>query len=127
MVFWVVALVMIGFAAYVRLAPSDPVRWHVAREGAEARTFKGGAIRVVEGELAALDKIARAEPRTRVLAGSVEEGMITYVTRSKLWGFPDYTTVWQEGGKLVLSARLRFGSSDLGVNAARLERWLAQL
>ena len=43
--------------------------------------------------LAAIDAAARATPRTRVLAGSVEAGMITYVTRSRLWAFPDYTTV----------------------------------
>ena len=126
--FWMILIVIVmGFAAYVRLAPSDAARWHVAKEGAENRDFAGGALRVVEGDLAALDAIARAEPRTRVLAGSVEEGMITYVTRSAFWGFPDYTTVWQDGSKLSLYARLRFGRSDLGVNGKRLERWISQL
>ncbi len=126
--FWMVLLlVVLGFGAYVRLAPSDALRWHVSKKGAENRDFAGGALRVVEGDLAALDAIARAAPRTRVLAGSVGEGMVTYVTRSALWGFPDYTTVWQEGDSLHLYGRLRFGRSDLGVNRDRLERWLAQL
>ncbi len=127
MFFWILAVIILGFAAYVRLAPSDVARWHVVREGAESRDFKGGALRVQAGGLAQLDVVARAEPRTQVLAGSAGEGMITYVTRSKLWGFPDYTTAWQEGSNLHVYGRLRFGQSDLGVNGKRLERWLAQL
>jgi uncharacterized protein (DUF1499 family) len=84
-----------------------------------------------EEVLAALDAIARATPRTRVLAGSVAEGKITYVTRSAFWGFPDYTTVLAvpvEGGAApVIWARQRYGRGDLGVNRARVERWLAAL
>lgn len=123
-------LAILAFAAYVRLAPSDPARWHVIPEGLEEGNGTGYALRRIEARpdtLAALDAIARATPRTRVLAGSVEDGMITYVTRSAVMGFPDYTTVAREGESVVLYARLRFGQSDLGVNAARLDRWLAAL
>jgi hypothetical protein len=42
--------------------------------------------------LARLDEIALATPRTTRLAGSPDEGRITWITRSALWGFPDYTT-----------------------------------
>ncbi|WP_428515957.1 DUF1499 domain-containing protein [Roseovarius sp.] len=77
--------------------------------------------------LARLDTIIRDTSRTTVLAGSVDEGMITYVTRSALWGFPDYTTVAHRDGRIVLYGRARFGKSDLGVNAKRLDGWLAQL
>lgn len=122
-------LVVLAFGAYVRLAPSDPARWHVMPEGVTERDLPGGAMRVVGAGadgLVQLDAIIRAEPRTRVLAGSVEEGMITYVTRSALWGFPDYTTVRRNGKQIELYGRLRFGQSDLGVNAARLDRWLTR-
>ena len=91
------------------------------------RDLDGGAMRKVEGDLAALDSIIRDTPRTQVLAGSVDEGMITYVTRSRVFGFPDYTTVRQEGDMLEVYGRLRFGKSDLGVNAARIDGWLRQL
>ncbi len=84
-------------------------------------------MRAVPGDLAALDAIIRAEPRTHVLAGSVGEGMVTYVTRSKMFGFPDYTTVQQRGDTLAIHARLRYGKSDMGVNKARVERWLNAL
>lgn len=124
-------LVVLGLgAAYVRLAPSDPARWHVVRDIAADRDLEGGVLRRVEtgaDGLARLDKVARAWPRTRILAGSVDEGMITYVTRSAVLGFPDYTTVRQVEGRLEVNARLRFGRSDFGVNRARIEAWLAQI
>jgi uncharacterized protein (DUF1499 family) len=84
-------------------------------------------MRRAEGDLATLDRIIRDTPRTRWLAGSVQEGMVTYVTRSRVMGFPDYTTVRQAGDMVEIYGRLRFGKSDLGVNAARIDRWLRRL
>lgn len=127
---WVLLATLAIGAAYVRLAPSDPARWHVAREILADRDLAGGVLRRVEAGadgLERLDAVARGWPRTRVLAGSVAEGMITYVTRSAVWGFPDYTTVRQADGALEINARLRFGRSDFGVNRKRVEAWLAQI
>lgn len=126
---------------WVRLAPSDPARWHARPEmpgpGPGDWDGEGGfrAARLLAGEpaavLAALDAIASGTPRTRRIAGSPEEGMVTYVTRSLLWGFPDYTTVAAEpaepGTRLLVVARQRFGRRDWGVNRARAEAWLAAL
>lgn len=129
MVLWALIAVIIALGAYVRFAPSDPTRWHVAPEGSE-RDFKVGVVRTVEtgpDGLARLDVIARETPRTTVLAGSVNEGMITYITRTKVFGFPDYTTVEQDGGTLRIYARLRFGRKDFGVNRDRVTGWLALL
>ena len=131
------ALLVAGGAGYVRLAPSDPALWHVAPAGAEGPpgeivTVKGGAgvqlaLPDPQTALARLDRIALATPRTQRLAGSVEEGRITWISRSRLWGFPDYTTAQVTPGGLVIWARQRFGSNDWGVNAARLRDWLGQL
>jgi hypothetical protein len=139
------ALLVAGVAAYVRLAPSDPVRWHIdpadpALAPGEARflvrpdggDIPGPVFDLPPGALLAeFDEVARAEPRSRVIAGSVEEGRITYVTRSALWGFPDYTTVQaisdDGGARLLIYARSRFGGNDWGVNRARVEAWLARL
>jgi len=124
----VLVLVVLGFAAWVRLGPSDLSRWHVDVFFAEDEDLPGGARRVVPGgDLAALDQIVRATPRTVVLAGSVAAGHITYVTRSLLWGFPDYTTVKVSGDSLLIFGRLRFGAADLGVNARRIDGWIAAL
>ncbi|MEQ8292398.1 MAG: DUF1499 domain-containing protein [Roseovarius sp.] len=123
----VVLVLALGLAAYVRLAPSDPKRWHKMPDDVADRDFSSGAMRVIaagEGDLARLHGIIAGSPRTTVLAGSVEEGMITYVSRTKLMGFPDYTTVQQAGGEIRIHARQRFGSSDLGVNAKRVDGWL---
>lgn len=116
--------------AYIRLAPSDLTRWHVVPEVSQDRDLPGGVMRRVPGgigDFAALDRIARETPRTQVLAGSVAEGRVTYITRSRVFGFPDYTTIAGVGDDLVIWARLRFGRSDLGVNKARVEGWLAQV
>jgi uncharacterized protein (DUF1499 family) len=98
----------------------------------------GGAYAAVASDLGGvdlltrLDAIALATPRTRRIAGTPQSGMITWETRSAVWGFPDYTTAEAtsdatHGTMLSLVARLRFGSSDLGVNGARLGLWLQEL
>ncbi|MCT8160615.1 DUF1499 domain-containing protein [Pseudoruegeria sp. SHC-113] len=126
---------------YVRLAPIDAQSWHQDPDTAPDPGVAGVRIgsddaRAPQGEaatlLAALNNIALATPRTRVIAGSVADGMITYETRSLLWGFPDYTTVKlapQADGsaRLAILARLRFGRSDLGVNGKRVAAWLQAL
>jgi hypothetical protein len=125
-----VAAMVAAFAGWVRVAPSDPARWNVPVPAVENRDMNGGVIRVLEGQadrLTDLDAIIRATARTRVLAGAVAEGRITYVTRSKLWRFPDYTTIEARDGDLLIHARLRFGQSDMGVNRARVGLWLERL
>jgi uncharacterized protein (DUF1499 family) len=123
-----IALLTTGIAIGARLAPSDPQEWHRMPEVVTDRDLDGGAMRVIgagEDGLARLDQIIRAEDRTEILAGSVDEGMITYIARSRVFGFPDYVTVRQSGKQIEIYSRLRFGKSDLGVNAQRLDRWLA--
>lgn len=126
----VLVVIVVGFGAYVRLAPQDASVWHKAPSAPVEGNKEGSAMRAVADAgdtLARLDAIAMAEPRTVRLAGSAQEGKVTYVSRSALWGFPDYTTVWAEDGKVWLYGRLRFGRSDLGVNGKRLDRWIGQL
>ncbi len=140
-----VLLIVLVLAAsaelWVRFAPTDPARWNVRPampapgpgDWPETGGFK--AQRIVPGEpgavLAALDAIARNTPRTKRIAGSPGDGLATYVTRSRLWGFPDYTTISAlpagTGTKLGIHARLRYGTSDFGVNRARVEAWLDAL
>ena len=122
--------VVVALALYVRLAPSDTARWHQPIEASADADLAGGAIRVLDADKASFDEVdsmMQSLPRTQVLAGSVEDGLVTYITRSQLWGFPDYTTAQFENGTLKLFARLRFGGSDLGVNAARLTQVLAAI
>ncbi|MDF1726654.1 MAG: DUF1499 domain-containing protein [Sulfitobacter sp.] len=136
MLFWILLALILAAVAFVRLSPSDPDRWHRAAQGTELGEKRGQGSYIwreaVDGSgrerLAQIDRVAQSDLNTTVLAGSVEEGQITYVARSKWMGFPDYVTVTlKEGSPQVLEiySRLRFGSSDMGVNAARVKRWLA--
>ena len=113
----IVATVVI--AAYVRLAPSNPGLWHVDPIDSNERS-SAGILMEMPADLAELDAVLMSSPRVQVLAGSVQDRHVTYVARSKVWGFPDYISVKQVGSKLAVYSRQRFGSSDLGVNAMRL-------
>jgi uncharacterized protein (DUF1499 family) len=130
MIIWTILTILIVVAIAARVAPSDPDQWHVATQAREDKDFKSGAIRLVNtgpDGLARLNEIALATARTSVLAGSVDSGMVTYITRTAVFGFPDYTTVQQDGETLKFHARLRFGRSDTGVNRERLKQWIAAL
>lgn len=129
-ILWLGLAGVLVFLGYVRMAPSDPGRWHDMPEITDDKTFENGVIRVVHtgpDGLKRLHDLALKTPRTTVLAGAVNNGMITFVTRTKMIGFPDYTTVRQSGDTLEIYARLRFGRSDFGVNKIRVETWIKAL
>ena len=130
MIFYAIVILVIGGLAWIRLAPSEPSVWHVDPQVTADQDLAGGVRRRIdggEGTLQALHQIILEEPRTEVLAGNVDEGRITYITRSKWMGFPDYTTVQLVDDHVELYARLRFGQSDMGVNKTRVEGWLSSL
>lgn len=140
----VALLGVVGLLAYIRLAPSDPARWHEdPRLVARPSTPNFHLVRMVGGdamprvyqmspeELAErVAEVARADGAT-LLAGSVRARHMTFLSRTPLMGYPDYTSVLiepaGEGAMLLAFARARFGHSDMGVNRARLERWLDAL
>ncbi len=127
---WLLIAVVVGVGGYIRFAPSDPNRWHVAPRGDASRNMKNGVLRVIQtgpDGLERFDGIVRNAARTSVLAGSTSDGMITYVTRTKIVGYPDYTTAQQDGDTLRIYARSRFGGSDFGVNKQRIDGWLDAL
>lgn len=113
-----------------RLLSSNPDDWHKKTEFDVDQTLTGGVYRILPEKAQRLMQfaaIAGQDSATTVLAGSIESGMVTFVSRSKVFGLPDYTTVWQDGADLKIHARLRFGYKDFGVNAARVDEWIAQL
>ena len=143
--FLILAILGIGVAAfvYIRLAPHDITGVHAAAEPRTPGDYDadGGflIVRQITADptvvLSGVAQTALAMDRTQVLAGSADEGMITFVTRSKVWGFPDYTTasiipaetVDNAGPLLMIDGRLRFGKFDLDVNKARINAILAAL
>lgn len=136
---WLLLMIVISGLVYVRMAPHDITALHVpppmdaAPDGPVIKDNSGLFVQefaVPPADiLEAFNTAALTTKRTRILAGSVEEGMITYVTRSRILGFPDYTTVQAvaegQGSRVTIYARLRFGRSDFGVNSTRVRGWLS--
>lgn len=124
----------LAFAAWVRLAPHDPARWHVDPVTAPDPSTPNFARRQMQSPLPPdtlrqrLDNTAQAEGAT-LLADT--DGLVTWVARTRLMGYPDVVSIrltpTEEGTTLTALSRSRFGHSDLGVNAARLDRWLSAL
>ncbi|WP_093915030.1 DUF1499 domain-containing protein [Sulfitobacter marinus] len=133
--FWVAVLVFAGLQAYIRFAPSDAENWTVDANANAPGTYpKEGGFRVVaevgnapDAVLDGFDTAMMAQPRTHRL-GVVDRQRI-YVTRSLLWGFPDYTTaaLSDDQTRATFYSRLRFGKSDMGVNRKRLREILGTI
>lgn len=77
------------------------------------------------GALDELLAIAAATPRTERIGTGTEPAV--FVTRSRLWGFPDIAVIWVADGNLHVHSHLVFGRGDMGVNAARVGRWFERL
>jgi len=127
---WILGVLVLSILAYIRLAPSDPTIWHMSPKIDVDKTFASGVVRRVsagQDGLLRMATVIAAEPRTILLDGSPEQGMVTFVSRSRIMGFPDYTTITMADEDLLIYARLRFGRSDFGVNGARVDRWIKAL
>jgi uncharacterized protein (DUF1499 family) len=86
----------------------------------------------VNGLRAAMAKVIASEPRIALVHTDDTTLTERYVQRSRLLGFPDTVVVrYIERSKgrstLAMYSRSQLGRSDLGVNKARLERWLGKL
>ena len=132
------ALLLIGVAVtaiWVRSAPERAEDWHVDPEDKGLRQGSDWAIFCPApgtrwagpgpADLDRMDAIALAWPRTMRAFGSPDEGRTTYVTRTRLMGFPDYTTVSRqaETGDICILGRQRYGLRDGGVNRRRVGAW----
>ena len=133
-------LIVISGLIYIRLAPHDLKAIHVVpptRATPDKPIIRLGSALYVQLFNAApreiLDQLntIALTARSKILAGSIKEGMITYVTRTTVFGFPDYTTVLVvpdgQGSRVTIFARQRFGRSDFGVNKTRIRNWLKAL
>ena len=137
---YLVVFVLVVAALWIRFAPHDVDRWHV--DPADAPEPQGNGWRIIgedaprfpgdfETVVSNLTDIALSEPRVRLLDGGEDEGLVTFVARSKWVGFPDYVTfkAVQEGEKTKVAtvSRARYPGSDWGTNRERLDRWFAEL
>ena len=127
--FWALVLACVAFAVYVRFAPYDAATWHITPQtqgvGDKAGLNTFHATRQLNGSpsevLNALEAVILRDARTKRVSGSPEAQLVTYETRSLLFGYPDYTTVGvvdgADGAKLIsIHGRARFGKSDINQN-----------
>jgi hypothetical protein len=135
----VVLLVLAAIAAgiYFRTVSMPPETWHVDPAAAtppdspnyELRAGDRAPVFDVPADVMAarIDAIATSEGAD-LIGGSLGEGHMTYVARSRLMGYPDAISVRltpvTQGTRVEIYSRSRFGYSDMGVNAARVARWI---
>ncbi len=126
-VFGILLLILVGAIAYVRLTPVKMrTRMDVPDQVGDYGVAGGfTAVRAVP-DASALEKVKAAlllEPRTEIVA----QDPLTFVTRSRVFGFPDITYLTLADGHLVVQGHLVYGKSDMGVNKARILRILDAL
>lgn len=144
----------VGFAAYVRLAPvpdgQDPLaaqalaspNWALAAsDGIETAAEATHRLAVFAAPpdkvLDAVARVALAEDRTEQVGAGESPLRRDFVQRSALMGYPDLISAQAaplppgaDGAPrtgLAIFSRSVYGYSDMGVNAARLDRWIAAL
>ena len=138
-----VFLIIIIVLCYIRFAKPNASNWHVDPElvaqndlrnsflnNSKSSNFFYYAVPIKDLYLK-LYEIAEADKCQRVF-GNIDEGIITFVCRSRFLGFPDYISISfkeHETGKSSLSvfSRSRFGVYDFGKNKKRMKKWLQQL
>lgn len=121
-----ILVVVIGALAYVRLAPvkltavtlPTAVGDYPEAGGFIAVRDVNDAINLVTVEAAML-----ALPRTK----KVSDAPLTFISRSRVFGFPDVTVVEKRNGTLAISGHLVYGGSDFEVNKTRILAVLASL
>jgi hypothetical protein len=131
------AIAVVGAAVYFRSVAMPAETWHVdpasvtppespnyeLRAGPDAPVFD-----LPQDVLATrIDAVATAEGAD-LIGGGLSEGHMTYVARSRLMGYPDAVSIRltpvAQGTRMEIYSRARFGHSDMGVNAARVARWI---
>ncbi|MHA3913406.1 DUF1499 domain-containing protein [Halovulum sp. GXIMD14793] len=147
---------ILGMSAYtvffIRSVAHDPEVWHVdPRDAPNSETPND--FRLIQSNLTkfrvdmeaptyavdaatlsqAFDRFVMGQPRVERVAGSTQAGWVTYVQRSEYLQFPDYISVqfYNLGdtgtSTIAIYSRSRFGYSDMGVNKARVERWVKSI
>lgn len=97
-IIFLVSIAIVWVMLYVRFSPTRVHQWHKVPTFSGAGDYQSpGGFRAVrkltaptQDALRAAEQRALATPRTKLIAGSVDEGMLTFETRSLIMGFPDY-------------------------------------
>lgn len=140
-----------GLFYYVSTVEHDPAIWHVdpltEPQSVKPHSFRMAPPALTEESVDAPSPVYTANPtlmakafddyvlsqsKTTRIAGSPEEGWMTYVQLSFSLNLPDYISVKfidLNGGKstIAIYSQSRFGYDDLGSNEARVMAWVGTL
>ncbi len=88
----------------------------------------------VENFVKQIDKTIRRAPRTKFVAGSLESGRMTYLSRTAIWASPNYTTLAvldhpdePEHKVVLVRGHAMNCESDLGESRDRILSWMQQV
>lgn len=152
----IIIIGVLGLAAYlvytVRTASHDPAVWHVdpleVPQSPTPNAFRVALPDFTQQPIAliapiyasdaatlaiAFDSFVIGQPRVERVAGTAQEGWLTYVQRTPQLQFPDYISVRfydlgdTEKSTVAIYSRSRYGYGDQGVNEARVRAWLTSL
>lgn len=112
--------------------PSTPNSYLVCpRDRCAAAADEEGPVYVVSATAlrAGVRDILSAESRVELVGDEVDIFRLVFVQRSRIFRFPDTVTVQifplSDGtSALAMYSRSNYGRSDLGVNKARVRRWI---
>ncbi|QFU09144.1 hypothetical protein PARPLA_01721 [Rhodobacteraceae bacterium THAF1] len=120
-----------GLAFWIRTISPDAARLERPDTMPEpgTHTTMGGSTTVLmpkdlDAAFNRLHQVVQNSDRTTRMASDPDHR--SFVTRTKVMGFPDVVHVWREGGRLAISGHLTIGKGDAGVNAKRNVRWLEE-
>ncbi len=128
---------LIALGGFVRLSPNyldDATQSPYPRDPGDYAFDTGfEVVRTIEGAEEAvflrLHDIVLATPRTEVFVDDLDELGMIYISRSRVWGFPDHTRMYILRGDpshLVIRSVAQYGTYDFGVNRRRVQRWLEE-
>lgn len=123
-----VALLVFGGVIWVRNVSPPAARYHDRFTVPEVDTQTPDgfiAVRRTDGQgFTRLVEELAATPRTTKLSGRIEDGHVSFVTRTRIMGFPDVTNVMRTEDGIAIRGHLVLGKGDMGVNRRRIEGWL---
>ena len=152
----IIVVGILGLAAFlaytVRTASHDPDVWHVdpleVEQSPTPNAFRVAIPDFTDQPVAltapiyavdaatlaiAFDTFVIGQPRVERVAGTPQEGWLTYVQRTPQLQFPDYISVrfydldGTENSTIAIYSRSRYGYGDQGVNEARITGWLTSI
>ena len=127
----IVLVVWGGLAFWIRSVNPDAARLERpdAMPDPGIHTTMGGSTTVLmpddpDAAFDRLQQVVQTGDRTKRVASDPDHR--SFVTRTKVMGFPDVIHVWRDGDRLAISGHLTLGKGDAGVNKRRNAAWLAE-